>query len=187
MRLITNSLKRLIGDKKNTIYGILLVAVAVATPVLAMSLVLSFSGLALVEIESIYSFLRGYTTNTNNAIFKLCASMNIATLILGSILILAYFWRVVNSREKQYKNYLYMGASCAQIALAVWFENFVVLVLGAVLGIILAWIVGVFVGAIYSVSVILSVNTILVSLLIYLALVVIVSIIKPIWTTTSVR
>lgn len=179
------SIKNAFLNKKNLIFSGLLIALAVIIPVLFISLSLSFSGQAFVEIESFSFFLRYYTTNTENALYKLCAVINILTIILGAVTVLGFAINYQLNNKKRYKNYLVMGASTNQVGLISFLETFILYVVGAILGVILSYISCVVVGAITTVSIVFNLKAVGTIILLYFAIISSVAVITPIWVNAS--
>jgi len=187
MQLLSNSLKRLVVNKKQSLYSLIIIAIAVCVPVLFVSVVLSFAGASFVELVNLSGILNVYTNNTDNALYKLCSAVSIIGLIIGALIILVYFIKLVANRKNEIKSFYLMGASFGQVATMVWLENFVILLVGIILGAGLSFILGYFIGLIYSVNIILNFDILLITGLIYLALTTIISIVKPLWVTTGVN
>ena len=187
MILLTNSFKRLVGNKSQSLYSLACIALSFALPIVICSLAISFCGQSFIELLNISGFLKAYTQNTSNALFKLCGAMTIACLILGSIGIVSCYLKLVQKRRLECKNYLLMGASFAQVLIAVWFENFVLFVAGLLVGVLFAWCIGWVIGLIYSIHIIVYVNIILIACIIYFTIMTIISIVGPLWVSTTAR
>ena len=80
-----------------------------------------------------------------------------------------------------------MGATYGQLSFMIWFENILLLVSGLILAGILSYLFGLIIGAIWSIKILFSFNVFLIIGLIYIALVSIISLIRPLWVTTSAR
>ena len=182
---LTNNLKSLLYNKKSTLSAVMIVALSVILPTFFISVVTSFAGNAFLELENISYVLHIYTTDTDNALYKLVTAVTIVSLFMGAVVML---WYLINSAIKfkpTVKQYLTMGASYNQITLILWVRNLLIFVAGFVVGVGLSLLLSLLVGAIASVNVIFSVNIMLVTLLIYFALVTIISVVVPVWTNTG--
>lgn len=170
---------------KNSWWSVFVVALLVSIPLSIVSLAISFSEQSFMELESISYVLHIYTSNTQNAMFKLCGAISIVSIILSSILFFSYFIRITLFRKQEIKNYLYLGASYSQVALNTWLKNVCLFLVGFVIGTILSILTILLTGLIYSVELTVSVNILLVLLLLYFAFIAIISIIIPVWTNTN--
>ena len=187
MLMLTNSIKRLINDKKQSIYSLCVVALAVIIPLLTMSVALTFAGSSYVELVNISFFLQFYVTNPKNSINQMCMALSVVLVIIGCVMVVVYFANKIFANKKEYKSYLLMGATYGQLAFMIWIENILLLVSGIVAGGILSYIFGLLLGAIWSVKIIFSFKILSIISLIYIAMVTIVSLIRPLWASTSAR
>lgn len=187
MLMLTNSIKKLLNNKKQSIYSLAIISLAALIPLLTMSVALSFAGSAYVELVNISFFLQFYVSNPKNSINQLCMALNVILIIIGCALIVLFFVNKTFANKQEYKSYLLMGATYGQLAFMIWFENILLLVSGMMLGGILSYILGLVIGAIWSIKILFSFNVFFITLLIYIALVSIISLIRPLWVTTSAR
>lgn len=179
------SIKNAFLNKKSLVFSGLLLGLAVIIPALFISLSLSFSGQAFVEIESFSFFLRYYTANTENALYKLCAVVNILSIIIGAITVLCFALNYQLVNKKRYKNYLIMGASANQVGLISFIESFILYVVGIILGVILSYVTCIIVGAITGVTIVFNIKAIGTVILLYFAIISSVAVITPIWVNAS--
>lgn len=187
MQMLTSIVKRLVNNKKQSIYSIIIVALAIIVPVLTVSVAFSFAGNSYVELVNISFFMNYYVSNPKNSINQMCMALNVLLLIVGSLIIIAYFINKIFANKNVYKSYLLMGATYGQVAFIVWLENSILLLAGIIVGAIMAWLMGLLIGAIWSIKIIFNFDILLISALIYWAVVSIISLIRPLWVTTSVR
>ena len=187
MKYLINPINRIIKNPVSSIFSSLIISLAIIIPTLVISLSYSFAGKAFVEIESIWVLLRVYTADQNNAIFKLCSTITIISLLIGAVVVI--YASVMNSvkKKKVFKNYLIMGATPSQVIAMELVENLIILVVGSMFGLLVSWILGVIVGAITTVSIILNMEIFMITVLVYFAIVVICSIVMPIWVNTESR
>lgn len=183
--MLTNVVKRLVYNPKNTLYNFFVVALMVAFPVVIVSVVMSFSSKSYVELVNLTSFMNYYILNTDNAINQLCLVINVISIVFGCVAFGIFMFRILKKRDKEFKSQILMGGSIGQISFAVASENVILLLVGTLLGLVISWVCGLVVGTIFSVSVILSMDCLLILVLIYLAISLIESIILPLWTQTG--
>ena len=91
MQMLTSIVKRLVNNKKQSVYSIIIVALAIIVPVLTVSVAFSFAGNSYVELVNISFFMNYYVSNPKNSINQMCMALNVVLLIVGSLIIIAYF------------------------------------------------------------------------------------------------
>lgn len=183
--MLTNAVKKLVYNPKNTLNNILFIALMVAFPLVIVSVVVSFSSKSYVELVNISSYLNYYIMNTNNAINQLCLAINVISIIFGCIAFGIFMFKILKKRDKEFKSQILMGGSIGQISLMVIVENVIMLMVGSAVGVMISWACGLIVGTIFSISIFISMDCVLILFLIYLAISLIASIILPLWTQTG--
>lgn len=183
--LIKNTLKSLLCDKKNSILNLFGIALCVMIPLLVISLTMSFVGNSFVELEEISYVLHIYTTDTSNALYKLCGAVSVLTIILGSALLIALVLRITKKEEKKLKNYLFMGATFGQLAFLTFVKNIALFIVGFIVGVGLSYLFLFVVGICAKTTLSLMMDILLVVMLLYFAFVTIISVIVPVWTNTN--
>lgn len=181
----SNTIKRLLSDKKNSCAKLVMAAVAVMIPVLFSALVVSFAGQSFLELESISVFLHLYTTDTTNSIYKLCNVVSITALVVSVVIMVAMLLLSTLNKRTQIKNNLVMGASYGQAVGVVVIENLMIYVVGFVVGAIVGCLGALIIGGIYSVKTVIPFEILLIEFLLNLGLVLVVSILVPLWISTS--
>lgn len=182
MQLLTISLKSILNEKKKSIS--LMVAVAVATIIALTSITInvSFALKTVDELRSFIPLLVLYTEQSTNALSSWVGVSNIFALVISSLMILGCFFLKTFNMRKQFKNYTLMGATFAQTAIIVTVKNLILFLIGFIAGVVLSIVASLIVGAITSTVMVFAVSNIFICLLIYLALVLIISIVVPLWS-----
>ena len=178
-------LKKLYKDKKSTLFNACVLSLGIIIPVLFMSVAISFLTQGVAELEGISFMLRFYTANETNAFNKFVIAFAVISLILGTIVVLISILNITLKTKKSFKNYLLMGASFGQLMTISWLTNVVLLMLSVIIGGVCSYLFGFIVCKIFNVAFIFMIDYFLIALLINFALVSIVSIVMPLWTSTS--
>lgn len=181
----SNTIKGLLHDKINSVFKVLLLAIATLIPILSGCLVVSFAGQSFLELEEISAVLHFYTTDTSNSIYKLCNSVTISLLMVGFILVAIVMFISTSKKKNVLKNHLVMGASYFQILVMTIVENLIIYVVGFIVGVIFAVGIVALVLLICATEIIVPAGIIWISFLLNLGAVLMVSVLIPLWQTTS--
>ena len=181
----SNAIKGLLHDKTNSLFKVMLLAIATLIPILAGCLVVSFAGQSFLELEEISAFLHFYTTDTSNSIYKLCNSVTISLLVVGFILVAIVMFISTSKKKNILKNHLVMGASYFQISVMTIVENIIIYAVGFIIGVIFAVGIVALVLLICATEIIVPAGIIWISFLLNLAAVLMTSVLIPLWQTTS--
>ena len=182
MQMLTSSLKSLVYEKKKSLVVIGLVAFATIVALLSISIVMSFVVKTFGELEGFSPILRLYTTETAGASYTLVKVVNVVALTLSGVAVCGTFlWRTLEMR-KSFVNYSLMGASFSQIAIIAWIKNITLLLVGVLMGALVAFGVAHLIGAVTSTAIIFAFDNVLICFLIYFAFTSILSVVIPLWS-----
>ena len=147
---------RLLGNKKTTLYSIIVVAFAVAAMMVLSSVCVGFVCESFAEMKSMSVLFSFYVNVRDNSLHRLISIMIVLTIIVASIIIFAHFFVTTYARRNEQRNKLIMGASYANIIIEAVIENLIILLIGIVFGGGAAYLLNILLGALLKTTILFN-------------------------------
>ena len=182
MQLLRISLMSILSEKKKSISLLVAVSIATIVSLLSISINMSFAVATVEDLREFAPILIIYTQQITDSLSSWVSVSNISALVVSSLMIAGSFFLSTFNMKNQFKAYTLMGASFAQNAIIASVKNVVLFLAGFIGGVILSLLASIIIGAISSTMMIFAIGNVFICLLIDLVLIMIVSIVIPLWS-----